>query len=96
MLTDTTHSPNAGVYGLPFHAVTWTGGLYRERFDTCVAATVPHLQKMFESQDISHVVENFRRAAGEEEGTFDGTAVSYTHLDVYKRQPLGTERRAAG
>ncbi len=73
MLTDTTHSPNAGVYGLPFHAVTWTGGLYRERFDTCTAATVPHLQKMFESKDISHVVENFRTPAGQTVGILDVT-----------------------
>lgn len=94
MLTDTTHSPNAGVYGLPFHAVTWTGGLYRERFDTCVAATVPHLQKMFESKDISHVVENFRIAAGEEEGTFDGTV--FGDGDFYKWMEAAIYTAVAG
>ena len=94
MLTDTTHSPNAGVYGLPFHAVTWTGGLYRERFDTCTAATVPHLQKMFESKDISHVVENFRIAAGEKEGSFDGTV--FGDGDFYKWMEAAIYTAVAG
>lgn len=82
MLTDTTHSPNARVCGLPYRAVSWTGGLYKERFDTCMKSTVPHLQKMFESRDISHVVENFKIAAGEAEGTFDGTV--FGDGDFYK------------
>ena len=82
MLTDTTHSPNAGVCGLPYRAVKWTGGLYKERFDTCAKSTVPHLQRMFESKDISHVVENFKIAAGEETGSFDGTV--FGDGDFYK------------
>lgn len=82
MLTDTTHSPNAGVRGLPYRAVKWTGGLYKERFDTCTTSTVPHLQRMFESRDISHVVENFKIAAGEESGSFDGTV--FGDGDFYK------------
>lgn len=82
MVADTTHSPGARVYGLPFCAVRWTGGLYKERFDTCMKSTVPHLQKMFESKDISHVVENFKIAAGEEDGAFDGTV--FGDGDFYK------------
>ena len=73
MLTDTRKSPNAGLQGLPFSDVEWTGGLYKERFDTCTASMVPHLQKMFESRDISHVLENFKIAAGDADGDFDGT-----------------------
>lgn len=82
MLTDTRKSPNAKVSGLPFENVEWTDGLYKERFDTCAAAMVPHLQEMFESKDISHVLENFKIAAGEAEGEFDGTV--FGDGDFYK------------
>ena len=67
MLTDTRKSPNARLQGLPFSDVEWTHGLYKERFDTCAGSTVPHLQNMFESREISHVLENFRIAAGDAE-----------------------------
>lgn len=82
MLTDTSKSPFAKVKGLPFDAVEWTGGLYGERFHTCAQSTVPHLQRMFESKDISHVLENFKIAAGEAEGGFDGTV--FGDGDFYK------------
>ena len=68
MITDTTKSGNAKLWGLPYADVEWTGGLYKERFDTCADSTVPHLQRMFESSDISHVLENFKIAAGDAEG----------------------------
>lgn len=82
MLTDTRKSPNAGLQGLPFSDVKWTGGLYKERFDTCTASMVPHLQKMFESRDISHVLENFKIAAGDADGDFEGTV--FGDGDFYK------------
>lgn len=82
MITDTSRSPYARVAGVPFRDVAWTGGLYKERFDTVAAVTVPHLQHMFEEKDISHVVENFRIAAGEAEGGFDGTV--FGDGDFYK------------
>ena len=51
---------------------------------------VPHLQKMFESRDISHVLANFKIAAGDADGDFDGTVFGdgdfYKWIDVYKRQ----------
>ena len=82
MIADTARSPYAKLAGVPFCDVHWTGGLYKERFDTVAAVTVPHLQHMFEEKDISHVVENFRIAAGEAEGTFDGTV--FGDGDFYK------------
>ena len=82
MLTDTRHSPNAKVSPLDFGSVAWTGGLWKERTDTCANATVPQLQHMFESKDISHVLENFRICAGEAEGNFDGTV--FGDGDFYK------------
>lgn len=82
MLTDTSRSPYARANGIPYRDVRWTGGLYKERFDTCAQVTVAHLQHMFESPDISHVVENFRIAAGEAEGEFAGTV--FGDGDFYK------------
>lgn len=82
MLTDLKSSPFARVCGLPFRAVKWTDGLYKERLDTCMNSTVPHLRKMFESKDISHVTENFKIAAGESDGDFDGTV--FGDGDFYK------------
>ena len=41
MLTDTTRSPYAKVHALDGMKVKWTGGLWKERFDTCANSTVP-------------------------------------------------------
>ncbi len=82
MIADTARSPWAKAWSIPYSDVDWTGGLYRERFDTVAAVTVPHLQHMFEEKEISHVVENFRIAAGEAEGDFDGTV--FGDGDFYK------------
>jgi len=82
MLTDTRKSPGAQVHGLDFAAVEWTGGFYQERFETCALSMVPHLQRMFEAREISHVVENFKIAAGEADGDFDGTV--FGDGDFYK------------
>lgn len=82
MLTDTRKSVNAKVHPVDGLNVEWTGGLWKERFDTCAESTVPQLQHMFESKDISHVVENFKICAGEAEGEFDGTV--FGDGDFYK------------
>lgn len=82
MLTDTRKSKNAKVSPVDAMAVEWTAGLWKERFDTCAKATVPQLQHMFESKDISHVLENFRICAGEAQGSFDGTV--FGDGDFYK------------
>jgi len=82
MIADTSRSPWAKAWSISFADVEWAGGLYRERFDTVAAVTVPHLQRMFEEKDISHVVENFRIAAGVAEGDFAGTV--FGDGDFYK------------
>ena len=82
MLTDTRRSPNTKVCPVEWNAVRWTDGLWKERMDTCAESTVPQLQYMFESKDISHVLENFRICAGEAEGDFDGTV--FGDGDFYK------------
>lgn len=82
MLTDTKKSPYAKVYPLESTAVRWTGGFWKEVEDTVFSATVPELKEMFDSPDISHVVENFRIAAGEKDGDFAGTV--FGDGDFYK------------
>ncbi len=82
MLTDTSRSPFASLTAVDLNDVDWTGGLYRERFDTVAAVTVPHLEKLFLDGDLSHTVENFRIAAGEATGAFAGTV--FGDGDLYK------------
>lgn len=82
MIADTSRSPYAKAAGVPFRDVRWTSGLYRERFETVAAVTVPHLQHMFEEKTISHVLEKFRIAAGEAKGDFSGTV--FGDGDFYK------------
>lgn len=82
MLTNTSCSPNAKVHPLPWNSVDWTCGFWAEAASSNTENTIPHLQKMFESKDISHVVENFRICAHEAEGDFDGTV--FGDGDFYK------------
>lgn len=82
MLTNTTKSPHAKVSPLDWNAVTWTDGLWADAVSSNIQNTVPHLQKMFEAKDISHVLENFRICAGDSEGAFDGTV--FGDGDFYK------------
>lgn len=82
MLTNTQKSPHAKVTPLPWNAVKWTDGFWADAVASNTQNTVPHLQKMFESKEISHVLENFRICAGEAEGSFDGTV--FGDGDFYK------------
>lgn len=50
MITDTRKSPGAKVSSISYENVEWTGGVLKERFDTCANVTVSHLQHMFESK----------------------------------------------
>ena len=82
MLTDTHNSPYAKVSPLPCGCTRWTKGFWTDAEESNTKNTVPHLQKMFESKDISHVLENFRICAGDAEGSFDGTV--FGDGDFYK------------
>lgn len=82
MLTDTRKSPYAKAMPLGSRDVVWTDGFWKDVENATFAATVPELQQMFDSKDISHVVENFRIAAGEHNGSFDGTV--FGDGDFYK------------
>ena len=80
MLTDTRRSPYARL--APVDGTRWTGGLWKAAEETLQKVTVPHLKTMFDAADISHVVENFRIAAGEADGDFAGTV--FGDGDFYK------------
>lgn len=82
MLTDTTQSPNVAASPLPSQNVHWTKGFWKDAEELNSKVTIPQLKKMFESPEISHVVENFRICAGETEGKFGGT--DFGDGDFYK------------
>lgn len=83
MLTDTRKSPYAKLSALPYGDVKWTDGLWKDAVSVCDNYTVPHLQKMFEAPEISHVLENFRICADPEDmRPHDGTV--FGDGDFYK------------
>jgi DUF1680 family protein len=82
MIVDTTHSVATNVHGLPWDAAHWTGGFWNEVVRTNDERTVPFLEHMFDSPDISHIVENFRICAGEHTGDHAGTV--FGDGDFYK------------
>ena len=82
MVTDTRRSPYAKVHGVPFHDVELLPGFWKDWNDMCADSTVPQSQRLFESEEISHVVENFRICAGESQGRHRGTP--FGDGDFYK------------
>ena len=82
MLADTTYSPYAKVHGLLYENVTVMQGFWKESLDMCADHTVYQIKKLFESDEISHVVENFRICAGESVGRHRGTP--FGDGDFYK------------
>lgn len=82
MLTDTSRSPYARVHGIVQASVRLEPGFWKECLDTCADSTVHQIQRLFESEEISHVVENFRICAGEAKGRHRGTP--FGDGDFYK------------
>lgn len=82
MLTNTSNSPYRKVMPLSWDAVSWSEGLWGDVAATCNEATITHIQDMFESKEISHVVENFHVCACDHEGEFGGT--DFGDGDFYK------------
>ena len=82
MLTNTSNSNYNQVVPLDWNDVSWTGGLWADAEKKCYESTVLHIQKMFESKEISHVLENFHICAGDHEGEFGGT--DFGDGDFYK------------
>lgn len=82
MLTNTNDSPFSKVTPLDWDAVAWTDGLWSDVAAACNNTMITHIQKMFESKEISHVLENFHVCACDHEGEFGGT--DFGDGDFYK------------
>jgi len=83
MLTDTSKSRFAKVKPIGSECMEWTDGFWKDAVDKCNSVTVPHLQNMFEAEDISHVLENFRICADpDDHRPYDGTV--FGDGDFYK------------
>jgi DUF1680 family protein len=82
MLIDTSKSPYAKVWSLPFDAVKWQEGFWKTRLARTAQRTVPHILKLFEDPEVFHAIENFRIAAGLTQGQFHGTV--FGDGDFYK------------
>lgn len=63
MLADTRNSQYAKLVPLQWDAVKWTAGIWADIMDVFSTKTIIHIQNMFEDQEISHIIENFRICA---------------------------------
>ncbi len=82
MLTDTKKSPYAKVAPIDCGSITMQSGFWKDITQTVAHNTVPHLLGMFEDNEISHVLENFRICAGDSQGEHAGTV--FGDGDFYK------------
>lgn len=74
--------PAASVRGVELAEVRWTGGFWKERFDVCRTATVPHLWRVMKGTEHSQFLQNFLIAAGRADGRHRGPA--FNDGDFYK------------
>ena len=56
----------------PLHSTHWTGGFWQKQFDLCADTILENIYHLFDSDDISHCIANFRIAAGYQEGEHQG------------------------
>ena len=72
-IVDTSRSPKAQLRGVPIDAVRWTDGFWGERHRQACETTVHVLWDLLADPDAGHVLDNFRIAAGRQEGEHQGT-----------------------
>lgn len=60
----------------------WTGGFWKERWETCRDRMVPHMWSVLADKDISHCWQNFLIADGQAEGEHSGPP--FHDGDLYK------------
>ncbi|HEY1379157.1 MAG TPA: beta-L-arabinofuranosidase domain-containing protein, partial [Gemmataceae bacterium] len=75
-------SPHAAVRPVTAGEVRWTGGFWKDRFDACRTATLPHLWRVMSGTEYSQFLENFRVAAGRAEGRHRGAV--FNDGELYK------------
>lgn len=81
-LVNTAHSKYAKLSGVGLSDVQWTKGFWAERFDVCKNAMVPTLWNTYTSDTICYSFQNFKVAAGLQDGRFRGP--SFHDGDFYK------------
>jgi DUF1680 family protein len=81
-LSDTSASPHVVVRSVGLADVTWTGGFWADRFETCRKDMLPAMGRIMEGTEHSQFLENFRIAAGLAEGRHRGPA--WNDGDCYK------------
>ena len=73
VVVDTSASPMAHLKSVPLDAVQWTEGYWAERCRQNREVTLRRLWELLADPDAGHVLDNFRVAAGLQEGEFAGT-----------------------
>ena len=71
-ITNTSASPHATLHSVDIGAVQWTDGFWAERFEVCRKAMIPNMWRLLDDPRISHAYENFRVAAGLQQGEHHG------------------------
>jgi DUF1680 family protein len=82
MLIDTRKSPYAKVHFGDANNFSWSEGFWNDVFKMCSDVTVPQQLSIFKDVDKSHVIENFKIAAGDTTGYHKGTP--FGDGDFYK------------
>ncbi|MGD8238192.1 MAG: glycoside hydrolase family 127 protein [Armatimonadota bacterium] len=72
-VVDTSSSPSAHLRSAALDAVQWTEGYWAERHRQNCQVTLRRLWELLADPDAGHVLDNFRIAAGAQEGEFAGT-----------------------
>lgn len=81
-LVNTTNSPHAKLSGVGIGNVTLTNGFWADRFAVCRDVMVPQLWNIYTSDTICYAFQNFKIAAGVQQGQFRGP--SFHDGDFYK------------
>ncbi|MHC4327961.1 MAG: glycoside hydrolase family 127 protein [Planctomycetota bacterium] len=72
-ITNTSSSPHAKLRSTDIDDVKWTEGFWAQKHDLCHKVMVPNMWRVLSDPNIGHAWQNFRIAAGLEEGRFKGT-----------------------
>ncbi|MGS2739253.1 aceric acid hydrolase [Sinomicrobium sp. M5D2P17] len=81
-LVNTSESPYARLKGVGLNDVTWTGGFWKEQFETEKNNTLPYMWNLYHDAETTHAYRNFEIAAGLMKGKHDGP--SFHDGDFYK------------
>lgn len=76
------HSPYASITAPPLHSTHLEGGFWLTQVRLAHDVIIPNIHHLFQSDEISHCLANFRIAAGLQEGTHQGPP--FADGDFYK------------